>query len=115
MGCHRRGLSPFPWHRAEGKFSRSLQDLYIRGIRRILSYSLRRDLIGCGSDTTYESAKAFIQDNYSADGIQITDQFADILSAEKKAALVSFCLCLMAVDETIDRNEVAFVLKLIEA
>lgn len=33
---------------------------------------------------------------------------------EKNTALLSFCLCLLAVDETISRDEVAFFTRLMD-
>ena len=39
---------------------------------------------------------------------QFVDDLLDSLTSEEKAAAASFCLCLLAVDETVTRDEIAF-------
>ena len=80
-----------------------------------LEYKFMCDLLGCGDKFSYEDLKDIVQSHYGAESIALTDSLADVLSDDKKAALISFCLCFLAVDETIERNEVAFVIKLMEA
>ncbi len=79
-----------------------------------LEYKFLCDILGIGDKFNYEELKGVIQDHYGPESIALTDSLADVLSNEKKAALICFCLCFLAVDETIDRNEVAFVVKLVE-
>ncbi|MBE6661499.1 MAG: hypothetical protein E7605_08885 [Ruminococcaceae bacterium] len=63
----------------------------------------------------YESTVNMVAALGDDESRDLTDQLADALPADKKAALVSFCLCFLAVDETITRDEVAFVVKLMES
>lgn len=79
-----------------------------------LEYKFMCDLLGTGDMFSYEDLKAIIEGHYGIESIELTDQLADVLTDDKKAALISFCLCFLAVDETIERNEVAFVIKLME-
>lgn len=44
---------------------------------------------------------------------ELTDGLVDSLSGDLKSYLTIFCLCFLAVDETISREEVAFIQRLI--
>ena len=68
-----------------------------------------------GTDSDYETTLAMATVFGDAEGRELTDKLADVLPDDKKAALLSFCLCFLAVDETITRDEVAFVYKLMES
>lgn len=77
-----------------------------------LEYTFLRDLLG--GDWDYSSTKEMVEALGGEDSMEMTDKLVDGLSADGKAALVSFCLCLLSVDETISRDEVAFVAKLMD-
>nr|MBR6777822.1 hypothetical protein [Clostridia bacterium] len=77
-----------------------------------LEYKFLNDLLGGGVD--YAGAKAQVQAHYSADMIEIVDQIIDACGEDLKTAILVFCLCFTAVDETITRDEAAFIAKLIQ-
>lgn len=77
-----------------------------------LEYNFLKELLG--SDMDYDSMKGMIEALGGSDAMDLTDQLVDSLSSDGKAALVSFCICLLAVDETISRDEVAFIAQLME-
>ncbi|MBP3395890.1 MAG: hypothetical protein J6L87_01835 [Clostridia bacterium] len=66
------------------------------------------------SDHSYDSNLDFVQSLSGDEACKLVDELVDSLSADAKAAVVSFCLCFLAVDETISRDEVAFVYRLID-
>ena len=70
------------------------------------------DLLDC--DDSYAENLNFVQSLGGDEARRLTDDLIDSLSADEKAAAVSFCLCLLTVDESISRDEVAFVEHLIE-
>ena len=65
-------------------------------------------------DADYDGIREMVDSLGGSKAEELTDKFADSLSAKGKAALVTFCLSFLAVDETISREEVAFVKRLIE-
>ena len=65
-------------------------------------------------ESTYEETMGVVSSLGGEKAEEFVDKLADALPAEKKAALVTLCLSFLAVDETISRDEVAFVCKLIE-
>ena len=79
----------------------------------MLEAKFLNDLLGVDDD--YESTMQMVAALGDDESRDLVDQLADALPTDKKAALVSFCLCFLAVDETITRDEVAFVVKLMEA
>ena len=70
------------------------------------------DLLDC--DDSYADNLAFVQSMGDDEARELVDGLVDRLSDEEKAAAVSFCLCFLAIDETITRDEVAFIDRLIE-
>jgi hypothetical protein len=48
------------------------------------------------------------------EGQELVDKIFDACGTELKTELLSFCLCFMAVDETISREETAFVKRLLD-
>lgn len=70
------------------------------------------DLLDC--DDSYADNLAFVQSMGDDEARKLVDGLVDRLSNEEKAAAVSFCLCFLAVDETITRDEVAFIDRLID-
>lgn len=66
------------------------------------------------SNDSYETNLNFVRSLSGDEACRLVDELVDALSADEKAAVVSFCLCFLAVDETITRDEVAFVYRLID-
>ena len=77
-----------------------------------LEHKFLNDLLGTNNDIA--STQSMVSALGTSEARELTDQLADSLSNDKKSRLLMFCLSFMAVDETISRDEVAFVLKLIE-
>jgi hypothetical protein len=63
---------------------------------------------------TYEETKQLVEAHHSAEMVQFIDEFVDGCPLEIKSKLLTLCCCFLAVDETISRDEVAFVYKLCE-
>lgn len=70
------------------------------------------DLLDC--DDSYAKNLAFVQSLGTEEARELVDSMVDAMSSDHKAAAVSFCLCFLAVDETITRDEVAFINRLID-
>lgn len=66
------------------------------------------------SDDSYDSNLNFVRSLSGDEACELVDELVDSLSADEKAAVISFCLCFLAVDETISRDEVAFIYRLID-
>lgn len=79
-----------------------------------LEYKFMCDVLGCGDKFNYDQLKDIVQSQFGKESIALINNIADALPDNKKAALISFCLCFLAVDEAIERNEVAFLIKLME-
>ena len=77
-----------------------------------LEYKFVCDVLG---DFTYDEVKTIAAMHYSDEMVEALDDLADNCPTELKSKLVLFCCCFLAVDETISREEVAFVKKLCEA
>ena len=65
-----------------------------------------------GGQFSYDEVKNLASAHYSGDMINAIDGLVDSAPVELKSALITFCCCFLAVDETISREEVAFVAKL---
>lgn len=76
-----------------------------------LEYKFICDVLGKNHD--YNTLKDMAAGLGNSEGRDIIDEFLDSCSEIKKPALV-FCLCFLAVDETITREEVAFLNKLLD-
>lgn len=61
----------------------------------------------------YEEAKSFAQAYYNPEIFEVVDQMIDACGKDLKHALVIFCVCFAAVDETITREETAYLAKLL--
>ena len=72
-----------------------------------LEYKFLNDIFG--SNVSYEDAKKLVNVHYDADILELVNDLIDSCGAELKAALLLFCLCFTAVDETISREEAAFI------
>lgn len=70
------------------------------------------DLLG----TKYSSSElsAMVKDFNTREVVEMVDDMADSMTSEEKAALLTVCTCFAAVDETINRDEIALLQKLIE-
>ena len=77
-----------------------------------LEYTFLKELIG--SDLNYNDMKNVIQGFCGTDSMDLTNRLADSLSRESKSTLLIFCLCLLSVDETITREETAFLVELMK-
>ena len=62
---------------------------------------------------TYEEGKNCMQAYYNVEIFELVDQMIDACGQELKNAFVIFCLCFAAVDETITREEGAYIAKLL--
>ena len=76
-----------------------------------LEYKFITDLIG---DVDYDTVLAVVQQNYSENAQQYADNVLDACGDDLKLELLTLCLCLTAVDETISREEAAFIKRLID-
>lgn len=64
-------------------------------------------------DMPYEEVKQLVQMHYSEKMVSMVDQLIDSCPVELKSQLVTLCCAFLAVDETISREEVAFVQRLL--
>ena len=62
---------------------------------------------------TYEEGKNCMQAYYNVEMFELVDKMIDACGQELKNAFVIFCLCFAAVDETITREEGAYIAKLL--
>lgn len=86
--------------------------LGVDGRLTTLEYTFLKDLLGLGADTDYNDVKSMVESFDLNEAMSFTDNLADSLSTEGKSALLIFCIAFFAVDETISRDEVAFINKL---
>jgi hypothetical protein len=70
------------------------------------------DLLGVND--SYSDNLEFVRSLGTDEARELVDGLVDAMSADDKAAAISFCLCFLAVDETISRDEVAFIDRLID-
>ena len=77
-----------------------------------LEYRFLNDLLGAG--VNYEDSKQLVAAHYDADIMVLVDRMIDACGDDLKAALLVFCLCFTAVDETISREEAAFISMLLD-
>ena len=63
---------------------------------------------------TYNEIKELVEAHHSAEMVQFVDEFVDGFPVEIKSKLLTLCCCFLAVDETISRDEIAFIYKLCE-
>ena len=63
---------------------------------------------------SYDTLKSLIAMHCNAEAEEVLDHLVDALDRSATANLLSFCLCLLAVDETISRDEVAFFTRLMD-
>ena len=63
---------------------------------------------------TYNEIKELVEAHHSAEMVAFIDEFVDGCPVEIKSKLLTLCCCFLAVDETISRDEIAFIYKLCE-
>ena len=76
-----------------------------------LEYRFIKDVTGVNK--SYNEFKQIIQEYYTDEWIEAVDNLIDNCPDEMKIHLVSFCLTFVAVDETITREENAYIAKLL--
>ena len=69
------------------------------------------DLIG--TNDSYADNLKLVQALNTDKSRKLVENSVHRLPADKKSAVVSFCLCILAVDETISKDETAFINRLI--
>ena len=76
-----------------------------------LEYKFVNDLFG---NISYEDVKSLVEMHYKAEMVDLMNNLVDSCGVELKSKLLTLCCCFLAVDETISRDEIAFILKLCE-
>lgn len=76
-----------------------------------LEHTFLNDVIE--GDLGYDEAKSFAQAYYDPEIFEVVDQMIDACGEDLKYSLVIFCVCFAAVDETITREETAYLAKLL--
>ena len=77
-----------------------------------LEYKFIKDLLN--SDLTYDDFMTSVRLYSGEEGQELVDKLFDACGTDMKTELLSFCLCFMAVDETITKEETAFVKRLLD-
>ncbi|MBQ7879748.1 MAG: hypothetical protein IJ317_03765 [Clostridia bacterium] len=76
-----------------------------------LEYKFIKDLLN--SSLTYDDFMASVRLYSGEKGQELVDKLFDACGTDLKTELLSFCLCFMAIDETISKEETAFIKKLL--
>jgi hypothetical protein len=77
-----------------------------------LEYRFLNDVFNL--NRSYDSLKEQVQSYYDDEWISIANQIVDVVDEDTKTRLITFCLCLAAIDEKISREENAFIQMLID-
>lgn len=77
-----------------------------------LEYKFIKELIN--SDMSYDQFKGVVQQYYSESWRNTIDQLIDACDTKTKASLLCLCTYFAAVDETISKEETAFLRKLMD-
>lgn len=85
--------------------------LAVDGKYTVLEYKFLEDVFG--RELSYDETKKMVNGFYDEDAQDALDKLIDSCSTELKAVLLDLCTCVMAVDETLDVNELKFIQKLI--
>ena len=75
--------------------------------------ALERRMLGDVLDMTDEQISGFIK-MYDSDMVELVDKFADVAGIDVKAAVMILVSAIAAVDETINREENAFIRRIME-
>lgn len=67
-----------------------------------------------GERLPFDEAKRLVSGFYSDEAQNALDQLIDNIGPDLKVVLLELCICVMAVDETLDKSELAFIAKLID-
>ena len=65
------------------------------------------------SDLSYAAGKEYMASHYDDNIFELVDKMIDACGQDLKNAIVIFCLCFASVDETISREEGAYIAKLL--
>ena len=76
-----------------------------------LEHKFFNDLLN--TNDSYTDNSNFVQEVGNDESRRLVNELVNTLPTEQKAAVASFCLCFLAVDETITRSEIAFIEQLI--
>lgn len=85
--------------------------LAVDGKYTVLEYKFLEDVFG--RELSYDETKKMVNGFYDEGAQDALDKLIDSCSTELKAVLLDLCTCVMAVDETLDVNELKFIQKLI--
>lgn len=77
-----------------------------------LEYKFIKQLIN--SDLSYDQFKGVIQQYYTQEWMDTVDKIIDACDKKTKSTLLCLCSYFAAVDETISKEETAFIKKLVE-
>lgn len=75
-----------------------------------LEYRFINDLLN--ADHSYEDLLSMVKGVNGDEAVGMIDKLTDTLEGDARASLLALALCILAVDETISRDEVAFIKKL---
>lgn len=76
-----------------------------------LEYRFMSDLTSVGD---YDTLKGIVQASYNNNSAELADKIYDVCPASLKPELLSLCLCLVSIDETITKEENAFLQRLVD-
>ncbi len=76
-----------------------------------LEYRFMSDLTGVSD---YDTLKGIVQASYNNNSAALADRIYDACPTSLKPELLSLCLCLVSVDETITSDENAFLQRLVD-
>lgn len=85
--------------------------LAVDGKYTVLEYKFLEDVFG--RELSYDETKKMVNGFYDESAQDALDKLIDSCSTELKSVLLDLCTCVMAVDETLDVNELKFIQKLI--
>ncbi len=78
----------------------------------VLEVRFMEDVLG--ERLSFDEAKRLVSGFYSDEAQNVLDQLIDNIGPDLKVVLLELCICAMAVDETLDKSELAFIAKLID-
>lgn len=88
-----------------------LTSLAVDGKFSTLEYKFLNDVFK--TDISYDEAKDMVASYYSDGAQDALDEFIDSFDGDLRAKLLELATCALAVDETINKDEVSFITKLI--
>lgn len=88
-----------------------LTSLAVDGKFSSLEFDFLKDVFA--TDISYDDAKDMVASYYSDEAQDALDEFIDSFDGDLRATLLELATCAIAVDETINKDEVKFISKLI--